>query len=193
MIQYHGWFDPVVTGHESPSYYAALALVEKTRNAPFVLDQVAATVSPASIAALVASSQAPRDYFRLFMVPNMAHCGGGNGPNAFGESVGLPSPTPDADHDVVRALIRWVEQGVPPDQIIATQYTNNNATQPIIRQRPLCAYPNVARYNGTGDVNSASSFSCGAPDPANLVPSAAELAQIRYAVQSRKLVLPTTQ
>jgi feruloyl esterase len=193
MIQYHGWLDPVVTGHESPSFYAALALMEKTRGAPFVLDQVAATMTPQAVAQLVATVQAPRDYFRLFMVPNMAHCGGGNGPNAFGESATTSSPVVDADHDIVHALIRWVEQGIPPDRIIATQYTNNSATQPIIRQRPLCAYPNVSRYNGSGDVNNAASFSCVAPNIANLVPSAAEMAQIRYSIESRKLVVPTTQ
>ncbi|HWZ71262.1 MAG TPA: DUF6351 family protein [Casimicrobiaceae bacterium] len=193
MIQYHGWFDPVVPAHESQSYYAALALMEKTRSVPFVLDQVAATMSPASIATLVTSLPGPRDYFRLFMVPNMAHCGGGNGPNAFGESATLPASAPDADHDVVRALIRWVEQGIPPEKVIATQYVNNSPAQGILRQRPLCAYPDVARYNGTGDINSASSFSCTAPDLANLVPSAAEMAQIRYSIESRKLIVPTTQ
>jgi feruloyl esterase len=86
-----------------------------------------------------------------------------------------------------------VEQGIPPEQVIATQYVNNSPAQGIVRQRPLCAYPDVARYNGTGDINSASSFSCTAPDLANLVPSAAEMAQIRYSIESRKLIVPTTQ
>jgi feruloyl esterase len=191
MIQYHGWTDPVVTGHESPSYYAALSLVAKFGTGQ-ALDEVAENASPEAIANLVANQEGPRDFFRLFMVPNMAHCGGGNGPNAFGESVTYPSPTSDADHDVVRALIRWVENGIAPDKVIATQYTNNNPTMPIVRQRPLCAYPTEARYIGTGDVNQASSFICTAPDRENLVPSAAEMAQIRYSVQSRKIPVPTT-
>jgi feruloyl esterase len=191
MIQYHGWFDPIVPASESQSFYAALALFEKYRNGN-ALDNVTENVSPQAIAELIANHQGPRDYFRLFMVPNMAHCGGGTGPNAFGESVAALSPTADPEHDVVQALIRWVEKGVAPDEIIATQYMNNNATMPIIRQRPLCAYPNVARYNGKGDVNSAASFFCGPPDIANLVPTPAELGQIRYSVQSRKVVVPTT-
>jgi len=190
MIQYDGWFDPVVTPEQAPDYYAALALFEKFGDD--ALDRVERE-SPAAIAELVATTHAPRDYFRLFMVPNMSHCGGGNGPNAFNESVSYPSPTPDAAHDAVLALIKWVEQGVPPDQIIATQYTNNNPKLAIVRQRPLCAYPDEARYNGTGDVNSASSFTCAAPDRKLLVPTAADLGIIRYSLWSRKLVLPTTQ
>lgn len=192
MIQYHGWFDPIVPASESQSYYAALALVEKTRTAPQLLDQLAANLTPTQVAQLVATSQAPRSYFRMFMAPNMAHCGGGNGPNSFGQSTGGRSPVVDADHDMVQALVRWVEQGVAPDRIIATQYQNNNATMPIVRQRPLCAYPNVARYNGSGDVNSASNFSCVAPNISNLMPSPAEMGQIRYSIQSRKVVMPTT-
>jgi feruloyl esterase len=75
------------------------------------------------------------------MVPGMAHCGGGPGPNVF-----------DAEH----ALEVWVERGVAPDTLIATHYTNR---QPD-RRRPLCPYPKVAVYKGEGDVNDASSFEC---------------------------------
>ena len=192
MIQYHGWFDPVVTAHESPSYYAALAMFDRYNRSPHELDDVAAHITPQQVADLVATSQSPRDYFRLFMVPNMAHCGGGNGPNAFGESATLPSSADDADHDIVRAMIKWVEKGVPPERLVATQYANNDPTQPIVRQRPLCSYPDEARYKGHGDINDASSFKCEAPKTSNLVPTEAEMNQIRYSIESRKLVVPTT-
>jgi tannase/feruloyl esterase len=68
-------------------------------------------------------------------------------------------PVIDADHDVLKALERWVEQGVAPDKIIATHYVNN--TPPAIQfQRPLCPYPQRGDYIGTGDPNQASSFKC---------------------------------
>jgi feruloyl esterase len=72
------------------------------------------------------------------MVPGMGHCGGGYGPNRF---------------DALTALEGWVEKGVAPEQMIGS---GNNMT------RPLCAYPNVARYKGTGDPNDASNFQCAA-------------------------------
>ena len=63
-----------------------------------------------------------------------------------------PASTVDADHDAVKALIRWVEQGVALDRIVATKYVNNASAHGIERQRPLCAYPTVARYDGRGDL-----------------------------------------
>lgn len=77
---------------------------------------------------------------RLFMVPGMLHCGGGPGPSAF-----RTLPVIDA----------WVEQGAAPDQIIATKPPNG-------RTMPLCKFPEMARYGGTGDVNDAASWSCAA-------------------------------
>lgn len=80
---------------------------------------------------------------RLFMAPGMEHCVGGTGPFLF---------------DAVTALENWVERGVAPERIVATQV--NLATGAFVRTRPLCRYPMVARYKGTGDVNSAASFVC---------------------------------
>ncbi|MBM3773390.1 MAG: tannase/feruloyl esterase family alpha/beta hydrolase [Acidimicrobiia bacterium] len=80
--------------------------------------------------------------YRLFMVPGMGHCGGGSGPNTF---------------DMLTALERWVEQGTAPPSVIATR-----ATAGVVdRSRPLCPYPQVALYRGTGDTNDAASFTCG--------------------------------
>ena len=81
---------------------------------------------------------------RLFMAPGMGHCGGGEGPNTF---------------DKVAALERWVEQGQAPDVLIATHSTNGK----VDRSRPLCPYPQVAKYRGTGSIDEASNFVCGAP------------------------------
>ena len=67
---------------------------------------------------------------RLFMAPGMGHCGGGEGPNVF---------------DKMAALERWVEQGKAPDALIATHSTDGK----VDRSRPLCPYPQVAKYKGT--------------------------------------------
>jgi feruloyl esterase len=74
----------------------------------------------------------------------MAHCGGGEGPNEF---------------DKVGALEQWVEHGKTPNAMIAT----HSAGGKVDRTRPLCAYPQVARYKGTGSVDEAGSFECVKP------------------------------
>jgi len=84
------------------------------------------------------------DFFRLFMVPGMAHCGGGVGPDR---------------NDAVTAMINWVEKGQAPSTIIASRVVNGE----VVRTRPLCAYPQVARYTGTGSIDDASNFKCVAP------------------------------
>ena len=83
-------------------------------------------------------------FYRLFMAPGMAHCGGGAGPNTF---------------DMQTALEQWVERGVTPERIVATRGVNGV----IDRLRPLCPYPQVAVYKGQGDTNDAASFECRVP------------------------------
>jgi feruloyl esterase len=81
---------------------------------------------------------------RLFMVPGMGHCGGGEGPNTF---------------DMMVPLEQWVEKGQAPARITASHSTNGT----IDRTRPLCAYPQVARYTGTGSIDEAANFTCQLP------------------------------
>ena len=84
------------------------------------------------------------DWLRLFMVPGMAHCGGGPGPNQF---------------NAPAALERWRESGVAPGQIVASRVNNNR----LDMTRPLCPYPQVAVYSGVGSTNDAENFACKAP------------------------------
>jgi feruloyl esterase len=84
------------------------------------------------------------DWVRLFMAPGMAHCAGGEGPDTF---------------DSLSALEHWVEQGNAPERIVAAHSTQGQ----VDRTRPLCAYPQVARYNGTGSIDDAANFTCAAP------------------------------
>jgi tannase/feruloyl esterase len=116
LIQYHGWSDPQISPGNSAQYYKR------------VLD------------ALGGRGRVDGSY-RLFMVPGMGHCGGGEGPNTF---------------DMVSVLERWVEQGNAPDQILATHSTNGKPD----RTRPLCPYPQIAAYKGTGSMDDAADFTC---------------------------------
>jgi feruloyl esterase len=81
---------------------------------------------------------------RLFLEPGMGHCGGGEGPNVF---------------DKVGALEQWVEHGTAPEKFVASHSTNGK----VDRTRPLCPYPQVAKYKGTGSIDDAANFVCRAP------------------------------
>ena len=94
--------------------------------------------------ALEKNGRKTTDFFRLFMIPGMAHCGGGVGPDR---------------HDPVTAVIDWVEKGKAPDSLIASKVVNGQ----VVRTRLICPYPLVARYKGDGSVDDAASFSCVAP------------------------------
>jgi feruloyl esterase len=77
-----------------------------------------------------------------------------------------PAGTPlDATHDMVDALDAWVDQGIPPTKIIATKFNNDTPSQGAAFSRPLCPYPQMAVYNGSGDQTDAASFSCQADEP----------------------------
>ncbi len=116
LIQYHGWSDPQISPFNSTQYY--------TR----VLETIG-------------SAAEVRNAYRLFMVPGMGHCSGGEGPNAF---------------DMVGALEQWVEHGQAPDQIVASHSTNGT----VDRTRPLCPYPTIATYKGSGSIDAAANFMC---------------------------------
>ncbi|HUA87635.1 MAG TPA: tannase/feruloyl esterase family alpha/beta hydrolase [Bryobacteraceae bacterium] len=98
------------------------------------------------------------EFVELFMVPGMQHCAGGPGPSSFGTN---PSPVTDPDHSLFSALDRWVTSGVAPQKVIATKPAT--ATTPE-RTRPLCPYPQVARYNGSGSTDDARNFACVIPE-----------------------------
>jgi feruloyl esterase len=116
LILYHGWTDTNITPGATVDYY-------KT-----VVQQMGGAAQTAQSV-------------RLFMIPGMNHCGGGEGPNVF---------------SMVGALERWVEDGKAPDQVLAAHLSSGKAD----RTRPLCPYPQMAQYRGTGDPNDAVNFVC---------------------------------
>ncbi|HYM21839.1 MAG TPA: tannase/feruloyl esterase family alpha/beta hydrolase, partial [Vicinamibacterales bacterium] len=85
-----------------------------------------------------------KDAMRLFMVPGMGHCNGGDGTDAF---------------DMQSAIERWVEQGKAPDRIEASHATPSPGGR-VDRMRPLCPYPQEAVYKGSGSIDEAASFEC---------------------------------
>jgi feruloyl esterase len=99
-----------------------------------------------------------QQFYRLFLAPGVGHCGGGAGPNQFGQAGG----TGDADHDMVVALEQWVEKGTAPTRIVATKYISDDKTKGVAMTRPLCPFPQVAKYQGSGDVADAANFACAA-------------------------------
>jgi feruloyl esterase len=116
LLMYHGWIDPLVAPRNSVNYYT-------------------------SVTKALGSAAKVDDAMRLFMVPGMGHCVGGDGPSNF---------------DKLSALEQWVEHKKAPDRIVATHIANGA----VDRTRPLCPYPLVAIYSGTGSTNDAANFAC---------------------------------
>jgi feruloyl esterase len=102
------------------------------------------------------------DFVRLFMPPGMHHCSGGPGPNIIG-GAGQVWVKDDPENDILSAVDRWVEQGVAPDKIIATKFQNNDPKQRVTRTRPICPYPQAARWTGSGSIDDAANFVCANP------------------------------
>ena len=132
LILYHGWDDAAIPATNTIAYYRS-----------------------------VVNKLGERDtdsFVRLFLVPGMQHCIGGPGPSFFGQFGEALSDDPQ--HNVNVALENWVEKGMAPSQVIAVKYADDNPTHAVKMTRPLCPYPQIAKYKGAGDVNDASSFVC---------------------------------
>ncbi len=119
IVSYHGWADPQISPGSTVDYY----------------DSVLATMGETAV----------RDNYRLFMVPGMAHCSGGEGTDQF---------------DMLTALEQWVEADVAPQSVPAARIVDGKA----VRTRPLCAWPEVAVHDGAGSVDDARSFRCERPE-----------------------------
>ncbi len=114
LLMYFGWADPALNAQMGVDYYES------------VLEKMGAGTP---------------NFFRLFMVPGMFHCGGGVGCSSF---------------DKLTPLMKWVEQSAAPDSIVAARIVNGQTN----RTRPLCPYPQVAKYKGNGSIDDAANFTC---------------------------------
>jgi feruloyl esterase len=121
IIHYHGWADPLATALMSIDYYESV-LRTMGRNQT-------------------------RDFYRLFLVPGMFHCGGGVGCSTV---------------DWLTPIVDWVEKGSAPEEVIGTRASDGA----VKRTRPLCPFPEVAKYRGTGSIDVAENFTCQTPNQA---------------------------
>ncbi len=138
LILFHGWSDPALPPTATIEYYRSAAAKLGNKGADGTL--------------------------RLYMAPGMAHCGDGPGADNFGFAPGLPPAEPDPSRNMSAALERWVEQGTAPSSIVATKYnTPDTPSSGVKFTRPLCPYPQVARYKGAGSENDAANFACVVP------------------------------
>jgi feruloyl esterase len=115
MILYHGWTDPLISPGDTVNYY----------------ERVQDTVGAANL----------RRSMRLYMVPGMNHCRGGEGPD---------------DFDMQPVIEQWLEKQKAPEAVIASRITNGK----VERTRPLCPYPQVAVWKGSGSIDDAANFVC---------------------------------
>jgi feruloyl esterase len=116
LLMYHGWNDQLIAPRNTINYYT-------------------------SVTNALGGANKVTDSMRLFMVPGMSHCTGGDGTDNF---------------DDMKALEQWVEEKKAPEQIVVSHVTNGVAD----RTRPLCPYPQVAAYKGTGSTDEAANFIC---------------------------------
>lgn len=116
----HGWTDGLIPANNTVAFYQKLS----------------ARLPP----------KQSHDQLRLFMVPGMNHCSGGEGPSSI---------------DTLGVIDRWSQSGVAPERVTATRPPG----QPPM-SRPLCPFPQIARYRGSGDINREENFTCASPDPA---------------------------
>jgi len=118
ILMYMGWADPALNPLMGVEYY----------------ESVLRRMGPSA-----------RDFFKLYMLPGVFHCGGGAGPACF---------------DPLARVIPWVEQGLAPGAIVASQVEGGK----VLRTRPLCPYPQAAAYQGRGSIDDAANFRCAGSD-----------------------------
>ena len=136
LILYHGWDDAAISPANTVAYFNE---VQKSMGREKV-----------------------DSFVRLYMAPGVEHCSGGPGPSAFGQ-FGMETAK-EPKYGLFDSLQDWVEKGSPAEEVFATKYApgEGGAMKPVMT-RPLCAYPSVPKYKGSGDTNDAASFTCAAP------------------------------
>ena len=133
LILYHGWDDPAIAAPNTINYYNSVVAKLGQREAD--------------------------SFVRLYMAPGVQHCGDGPGPDSFGAVGDLDYSDPA--HSLDAALEVWVEKGTAPSTIIASKFAKEDR-QHASMTRPLCPYPQIAKYKGSGDTNDAANFVCDA-------------------------------
>jgi feruloyl esterase len=157
IIMHTGWEDPVVPARGVIGYYESV-----------IADQASGggkhhgARKDEHKAGHDEGLRRTQEFFRFFVAPGAMHFSGTGspGPDAVGSFWGLPGLRADRRHDVLTALEAWVEQGIAPRKLVATKYVNDDPSRGAARTRPVCPYPQVARWTGQGSTDEAGNFEC---------------------------------
>ena len=142
LLQYHGWSDTLIPPGGSVLYYENVQAFMRRYPDPR------------------SNGSNPVDtFYRLFMIPGMGHCYGGTGPASIVPTDGVNAADPE--YDLMLSLERWVEKDIAPEMVIGSGKVPDDPTRTM--SRPICPYPKMTRYKGTGDTNAADSFECASP------------------------------
>ena len=141
VMMYHGLADPLIPPGSTIYYY----------------EQVQRTMGNTD------------DFYRFFTIPGMHHCSGsygapyyiGGGGQKLDDGVYSVPGFVDPQHDIVLAVMNWVENGTAPDSLIATKFKGNLVANGVLKQAPLCPYPKRAIYQGHGNINDPDNWQCG--------------------------------
>ncbi|KAI7457886.1 hypothetical protein D0860_06641 [Hortaea werneckii] len=149
LLHYHGYADALIATGSSIYFY----------------NQVLKTLKPRGIDL--------DSWYRFFLIPGMQHCtgtpesmdapwyiAGANQAGALNSSVHSVPGFCDAKHDALLALMAWVEKDEAPESLVATKFVNETLPAEVQRQRPLCPYPQQAKFGGQGDPDEARNWKC---------------------------------
>jgi feruloyl esterase len=147
LIHYHGYSDGLIPATSSV----------------YLHRQILRTLIPKGISV--------PSFYKLYLIPGLRHCrgsignapwyiAGGNQPSSLGASVKSVPGFEDARHDVVLAVMRWVEEGIAPEEIVATKWVDDVVEKGVLRQRPVCPFPRQARFDGVGDPDEEGNWRC---------------------------------
>ncbi|CAA9965920.1 Tannase multi-domain protein [Pyrenophora teres f. maculata] len=135
------------------------------RSDPTVMSGLASRTFQRTAEALNFSIDQMHDFYRLFYVPGMGHCTGGNGQWSIGQpmlSRLSGEEFNNTQHNVLLAMVDWVENGNAPTHLIGTKFKDDVLEGGVVEsQRTHCVYPNVSRWDGVGDTKKAESWVCG--------------------------------
>ncbi|MDR3439436.1 tannase/feruloyl esterase family alpha/beta hydrolase [Telmatospirillum sp.] len=174
VLLYHGWEDPGISPYDTVNFYERMIRVNATaadgrvldlsyQNPEFPYNQNTAnsSLSPRAQAlaaqamkgAYARSLATTEQFARLYMVPGVNHCSGGPGPQSFTDATRQYG-------ELVQALETWVENGVAPETIVVSKHAGDVSTAAVLFTHPLCTYPKVATYVGSGSTTSANNWVC---------------------------------
>jgi feruloyl esterase len=134
LIVYHGWADNMVPAKTSIDFWQ-------------------------SVNSKMGDSHVS-DFYRLFMIPGMSHCGDGPGANILFHSEDAITVPLEPERDMLSALEQWVEESHAPSKFLASRVNEGGIVE---RTRLVCPYPSQAKYRGQGNVEQADNFTCAKP------------------------------